>query len=164
MIKPVQSTEINFNGRYCYIPKCKAHCCSSMPLPGSLVTFSKLRNKQARRIYLSIPAPENNQYCNHAFIAVTQPQNLLKTITLKNGQKTFMLDTKQIYNAQDNYCPYLTEIGKCNIYKKRPQVCRDFGKKGCFDCDEKISLKELIKYKVQDIMQSINKQIFKSKK
>ena len=63
MINSVQSTDVNFGSRYCYIPKCKARCCSSAPLPTSLVTFSKLREKQIRRVFFTIPAPNNNPYC-----------------------------------------------------------------------------------------------------
>ena len=86
MINSVQSTDVNFGSRYCYIPKCKARCCSSAPLPTSLVTFSKLREKQIRRVFFTIPAPNNNPYCRHSVIPV---QSLLITIFLKlEKQKT----------------------------------------------------------------------------
>ncbi len=116
-------------------------------------------------MFFTIPAPNNNPYCRHSVIPVTKPLDnyIFKIGKTKDGKKIFELDKNKILSEEDNYCPFLTEIGRCNIYKQRPKVCRDFGKKGWFDCEQKISLKELISYKVKEFIDAL-KYTFKSNK
>ena len=73
MLNPIPTnTNLNFGRKYCWIPKCKARCCSSAPLPKHYLEHLSIRSKAKRSIYAAIPAPPNNPYCNDALIAVTK--------------------------------------------------------------------------------------------
>lgn len=146
--------------KYCVIDKCKARCCSSAPLPISLINSTK-QDKFIRPIQMAISAPDCNPYCHEAIIPITKPLEKLIKLTDKthNGKKVLELDIRKVLNAEDNYCTFLTEQGRCNIYESRPPICQDFGKPGWFKCDEMLNLKELIKLKFNTIKKLfINKQ------
>lgn len=134
--------------KYCVIDKCKARCCSSAPLPLSLINYTK-QDKFIRPVQMTFPAPDYNPYCHNAVIPITKPLDKLIKLTGKtqDGRNVFELDIQKVLNAVDNYCPFLTEYGRCNIYESRPPICRDFGKPGWFKCDDMLNLKELIKLK-----------------
>lgn len=147
MVNTNYDSQITFGKKYCLIPKCKAHCCSNAPIPIRFLNQMKTfhQDKFIRRVYDVMPAPKNNPYCVDAVIPLTKkPLNSypLKVIEL-NGKKAYALDMNEILNDEQNFCPFLTQYGRCNIYKSRPKVCRDFGV-GDFYCDEQVSLKEYL--------------------
>lgn len=146
--------------KYCVIDKCKARCCSSAPLPISLIKSIK-QDKFIRPIQMTIPAPNYNPYCREAVIPITKPLDKLLKLTgkTKDGRNVFELDVQKVFKAEDNYCTFLTEQGRCNIYESRPPVCKDFGSAEWFKCNEMLNLKELIKLKFNTIKKSLlNKQ------
>lgn len=138
--------------KYCYLPHCHARCCSSAPIPDLFLKFVK-PEKQVRKIFMTVPAPQTNPYCKDAVIPITKPlDKLIKPSgKTKDGRKVFELDLAKVLNAEDNFCPYLTDYGRCNIYDFRPKVCRDFGNDGWFKCYEKLNLKELLTNKLLDL-------------
>lgn len=159
------NTQISFGKKYCYIPKCKAVCCSNVPLPTRVIQYQS-QDKIIRPVIMTIPAPDYNPYCRNAVIPVTGDisKYIFKIGTTKDGKRIFELDTNALLAAKDNYCPFLTEYGRCNIYEYRPPVCRDFGKKGWFDCQEKITLKELIKEKSKNFIKGLKEVLLTKKK
>ena len=148
MINTNYDSQINFGKKYCLIPKCKARCCTNAPIPIRFLDNMRKyeQDKFIWKIFATIPAPENNPYCRDAVIAVTRP---LESYPLKvqkiNGKKVHVLDVNEIMKDEKNYCPFITKHARCNIYEKRPKVCRDFGV-GSFYCDDQVTLKEYLKY------------------
>ena len=148
MLNTNYNSDITFGKKYCLIPVCKARCCASAPQQtiwlNNMEVFEP--DKFIRKIFAKIPAPNNNPYCRDAVIPVTKP---LESYPLKvqkiNGKKVYVLDENEILKDEKNYCPFLTVYGRCNIYERRPQVCRDFGV-GSFYCDDQVTLKEYLKF------------------
>ena len=142
--------------KYCYIPHCHARCCSSAPIPDLFLKFVK-PEKQVRKVFMTIPAPQYNDYCRDAVIPITKPvDKLIKPSgKTKDGRKVFELDLTKVLNSEDNFCPYLTEIGRCNVYDSRPKVCRDFGNDGWFKCYDQLNLKELLTNKILDLYECL---------
>lgn len=149
-------SQISFGKKYCYIPKCKARCCSGAPLPETLIKFVN-KDKIVRPILMTFPAPKNNPYCENAVIPITKPieNYIIKSKKRIDGRRVFELDTNKVFADPYNFCPFLNTKGRCNIYEQRPAVCRDFGKKGWFDCDQMVTRKELIKLKLQTLKNAL---------
>lgn len=148
MINANYDSQITFGKKYCLPPVCHVRCCSSAPQQqiwlNNMEVFEP--DKFIRKIFAKIPAPNNNPYCRDAVIPVTKPlENYPLKVQKVNGKKVFVLDVGEILKDEKNYCPFLTEYGRCNIYERRPQVCRDFGV-GSFYCDDQVTLKEYLKY------------------
>lgn len=145
---------ISFNSnKYCYIYKCKARCCANAPLPKHYIEHSNIRNKIVRKMFAVLPAPPNNPYCMEAVIPVTKPleEYAIKAGKTKNGETVWTLNTGDIFSDPENYCPFIKENGRCNIYKQRPPVCRDFGVVKGYECDLQLTFKELMqeRWKIQ---------------
>ena len=156
------NTNPSFGKRHCWIPKCKARCCANAPLPKHYIDHLSIRSKAVRKIFGVIPAPPNNHYCENAVIPITKPMEnyVVKTGRTKDGRTIWELHTDDVFSDAENYCPFINERARCNIYKQRPPVCRDFGVKKGFECDLQISSKELIKEKLK-IFSDVVKQILK---
>ena len=155
----------NFEKKYCWIPKCKARCCANAPLPKHYIEHSNIRNKALRKIFGVIPAPNNNPYCKDAVIPITQPleKYVIKTNKTLDGKTVWELHTDNVFSDAENYCPFIDEYARCNIYKQRPPVCRDFGVKKGWECDLQIGFWELIKEHLK-IGKNVLKEIFSFKK
>ena len=78
------------------------------------------------------------------------PQKVMEELEIKSMEqvKALIEDAKNYRN----YCPFLTDFGRCNVYKKRPPICRDFGTlpDKINQCPEKASRLEIIKFYVRD--------------
>lgn len=153
MLKPISTnTNPNFGTKYCWIPKCKARCCSNAPLPKHYLDHLSIRSKAKRTIYAAIPAPPNNPYCKEALIAVTKKpleEYAIKAGKTKDGKTVWTVNTSDIFNEPDNYCPFIDEHARCGIYKQRPPICRDFGVVKGYECDLQLSLKDYIKENIK---------------
>lgn len=88
----------------CDIKRCKAACCTNVPIPKShLFAFNK---KIVRDLHGYIEDSDIPQLGGMIVRPVTDPEN------------------------KNNVCPFLTANYRCNIYDKRPLVCRMFGEGG----------------------------------
>lgn len=145
----------------CFIPKCKARCCVNAPLPeGFLPRFKdkvQLDIFSATNIGVNDP---NDTY--NSIIYDTKPikvvgkdkdGNLLMGIP-RNVVERFQIQSQEqvqklleLYDGVMNYCPFITERGKCAVYKDRPPICKEFGtdtKNPLNKCPEKASRLEVI--------------------
>ena len=152
----------------CFINKCHARCCQDAPLPED---FLAQYPKELRRniysavnigrndprdtynsvIYNTTPNPVQlvgfDQYGNKI---MGIPQKVMEELEIKSMEqvKALIEDAKNYRN----YCPFLTDYGRCNVYEKRPPICRDFGTlpDKINQCPEKASRLEIIKFYVKD--------------
>ncbi len=150
----------------CFIPKCKAHCCTNAPLPEDFLP--KHPDKIQRNIYSGINIGQNDPHDTFnsviynttrnpiQLIGVDQngnsvvgiPPNVLKELQIKSMEQIQQLMER--YNQFDNYCPFITPYGRCNVYSERPQICRDFGTlpDSINHCSEKATPLEVFKSKL----------------
>ena len=170
----------------CFIPKCKAICCANAPLPENFLPNNK--DKVVRDVYAAINIGLNdiNDTYNSVlyktvpdpiqFIGFDQNGNKLATISKEIIQRFELKSMEEVqefhdkYSKYPNYCPFLTDRGRCDVYTKRPPICREFGTK-IEDrrnvCPDKASRKEIIKYHVKGYLEfykDIIKSIFKPTK
>ena len=152
----------------CFIAKCKARCCQDAPLPEDFLAqypqelrrniYSAVnigrndpRDTYNSVIYNTTPNPVQlvgfDQYGNKI---MGIPQKVMEELQIKSTEqiKALIEDAKNYRN----YCPFLTDIGRCNVYKNRPPICRDFGTlpDKINQCPEKASRLEIIKFYVRD--------------
>lgn len=154
----------------CFIPKCKAHCCTNAPLPEHFL--ERFPHKIQRQIYSAINIGKNsigdpfdsiiyNTTPNPIQIVGQTtdgkliygiPGELLKAYNIKSQQQVDEL--MRSYNQFDNYCPFITEYAKCSVYKDRPPICREFGTMPDRQnrCHEKVSRLDIAKYYVKDFL------------
>lgn len=85
----------------CDISKCRAACCYNPPLPKGYLTA--LKNRIVRPILSIQDAGDTPELGGKCVVAIT--------------------DTNPLKNA----CPFLRTDCKCNIYDRRPVICRKFG-------------------------------------
>ena len=163
----------------CYIPKCKARCCAEAPLPVDFLP--KHKDKVQRPIYNIINIGHNDPrdtYDSVMFnttgnpiqlIGIDQngnkvvgiPKDVLKKMQIKSQQQ--IEELLEHYNKFKQYCPFLTDYGRCNVYSERPPICREFGTDPApiNKCPDKASRLEVIKYRVKDFI-AFYKDVFKS--
>ena len=149
----------------CFIPKCRARCCVDAPLPEGFV--ERFESRVQRPIYSGLNIGINDPKDNFKSIVYnTRPIQLLN-IDRNTGKKTYgiskeMLDELQVKSMEDvynllnqyeakkiyNYCPFITDYGRCAVYEHRPPICREFGSSFAkVDiCPEKSSRKDIIKF------------------
>lgn len=139
---------INFGKKYCYIPKCKAICCASAPIPKDTFDLFQLLGKAARKTIITYDAPLNNRYCKGAVIPLTTPKALKYRGKTRDGRNMWQVN---LY-AEDNYCSFLDKNYKCNIYENRPPVCRNFGTEYGRSCPAQVTKAELYKLKTRKIV------------
>lgn len=143
---------VSAKNRYCYIPKCKAICCASAPIPEKL--YHILKPKEVRKTIIPFIAPQNNHYCKDAIVTITSLKALEYAGKMPDGHNMWKVN---LY-AADNYCAFLKKNYKCNIYDNRPPICRDFGSKKDLPCPHQISKSRLILYKSSNfIKKTINR-------
>lgn len=90
----------------CDISKCHASCCYNAPLPKKYIFALKNR--------IVNPVKE---------IMVLDNENM-KNENMKNEIMCYPITD---YDPEKNKCPFLTENCRCNIYDRRPPICRKFG-------------------------------------
>lgn len=162
----------------CFIPKCKAHCCTNAPLPEDFLP--KHPNAIQRNIYSGINIGQNDPHDTFnsviyntttnpiQLIGVDQngnsvvgiPPNVLEELQIKSMEQIQKLMER--YNQFDNYCPFITPYGRCNVYSERPQICRDFGTlpDAINQCGEKATPLEVMKLRTKGFIEH-QKEIFK---
>lgn len=127
----------------CFIPKCKAHCCADAPLP---IDFLPKHDQQIQRSIYGITNIGRNdprdKYDSVLFnttgnpiqiLGVDQdghkvlgiPKDKLKKMQIKSQEQIQAL--LEDYQAYPNYCPFLKNNGRCNVYTERPPICKEFG-------------------------------------
>lgn len=85
----------------CDISICKASCCYNAPLPKSYI-FA-LKNRIVNPVIKILVLDDENMKSNLMCYPITDE------------------------NPEKNKCPFLTENCKCNIYDRRPPICKKFG-------------------------------------
>lgn len=127
----------------CYIPKCKAICCADAPLPVDFLP--KHKDKIQRNIYNITNIGRNDPkdtYDSVLFNTTGNPIQLLGVDQYGNkivGIPKEIMEKMQIksmeeiealmdsYKKYPNYCPFITDYGRCNVYQQRPPICKEFG-------------------------------------
>lgn len=127
----------------CYIPKCKARCCAEAPIP--IDFLPKHKDKVTRPIYevinIGINDPRDtyesvifnttgnpirilgiDQY-GHKVLGI--PKEIAEKMQIKSEEEINQLLAH--YDKYKQYCPFLTNRGRCNVYSERPPICHEFG-------------------------------------
>lgn len=151
----------------CYIPICKARCCIDAPLPEDFLP--KFKGRIQRPIYSAINIGQNDprdtfnsiiynttpnpvqlvgfdQYGNKL---MGIPKQVLEELQIKSMEQIDALINK--YKDFHNYCPFITDIGKCSVYEHRPFICKEFGTApGKINwCPDKSSRIDIVKYHIK---------------
>ena len=154
----------------CFIPRCKAHCCIDAPLPEDFV--NRFQSRIQRRIYSGLNIGINDPKDTYNSIVYnTRPIGIVD-IDRTTGEKLYgisketmeelqlksMEDIKKLLNEYEakkiyNYCPFITDYGKCSVYEHRPPICREFGTSVAKvdRCPEKSSRLDIIKFLIKEI-------------
>lgn len=85
----------------CDIKKCRGQCCYSVPIPKSY--FTALKNRLVRPILRFEDAGDNPELGGQNVVAITNE------------------------DIAENRCPFQRYDYRCNIYDRRPKICRMFG-------------------------------------
>ena len=152
----------------CFIAKCKARCCQDAPLPEDFL--AKYPEQLRRNIYSAINIGHNDPRDTYnsiiynttpnpvQLVGIDQhgnkvmgiPQDVLKQLQIKSQEQIQAL----IEDAKNyrNYCPFLTDFGRCNVYENRPPICREFGTlpDKINQCPDKASRLEIAKFYIKD--------------
>ena len=152
----------------CIIAKCKARCCQDAPLPEDFLP--KYPQELRRNIYSAVNIGRNDPRDTYNSIIYNTtpnpvqlvgfdqygnkimgiPQKVMEELQIKSREqvKALIEDAKNYRN----YCPFLTDFGRCNVYEKRPPICRDFGTlpDKINQCPDKSSRLDIIKFYVKD--------------
>ena len=166
----------------CYIPKCKARCCAEAPLPVDFLP--KHKEKVQRPIYNIINIGRNDPrdtYDSVMFnttgnpiqlLGIDQngnrivgiPKNIIEKMQINSQQQ--IAELMQDYERNKHYCPFLTELGRCNVYEQGRPICREFGTNPdpINKCPDKATPLEVLKDKLidlpKDVLKFMWKQIF----
>lgn len=165
----------------CFIAKCKARCCQDAPLPEDFL--AKYPEQLRRSIYSAVNIGRNDphdtfnsviynttpnpvqlvgfdQY-GHKIMGI--PQQVMEELQIKSTEqiKALIEDAKNYRN----FCPFLTDFGRCNVYEVRPQICRDFGTlpDKINQCPEKASRLDIVKYYAKDFCEFYKNVALKAK-
>ena len=146
----------------CFIPKCKARCCVNAPLPEGFLP--KFKDKIQLDIFSATNIGVND--INDTYNSIIYDTNPIKVLGKDKDGKTLVGIPKdvlqrlqiqsieqvqklmELYDGVLNYCPFITEYGKCAVYKDRPPICKEFGtdtKNPLNRCPEKSSRLEIFK-------------------
>ena len=152
----------------CFIAKCKARCCQDAPLPEDFL--AQYPKELRRNIYSAVNIGRNDPRDTYNSVIYNTTPNPVQLVGFdQEGHKIVGIPQKVmeeleinsmeqvkalIEDAKNyrNYCPFLTDYGRCNVYEKRPPICRDFGTlpDKINQCPEKASRLEIIKFYVKD--------------
>ena len=150
----------------CFIPKCKARCCVNAPLPeGFLPRFKdkiQLDIFSATNIGINDPNDTYNSIVydttpikrlgkdkdGNAIIGI--PKEVIERYQMQSMEQVEKL--LKLYKGVMNYCPFITEYGRCAVYENRPPICKEFGtdtKNPLNKCPEKASRLEILKSNIK---------------
>ncbi len=154
----------------CFIPKCKARCCADAPIPVDFLP--KYKDKVQRPIYNIINIGHNDPRDTYdsvmfnttgnpiQFIGFDQngnrlvgiPKDVMKKMQIKSQEQIQAL--LEDYQKNKNYCPFITDYGRCSVYSERPPICREFGTDPApiNRCPEKASRLEIVKFKMKNFV------------
>jgi Fe-S-cluster containining protein len=161
-----------FEKDQCFIPKCKAKCCANAPLPEGFA--EKMKGCASRDIYYAVNIGKNDSRDSfNSVIFNTRPLPLVpighaskssdmlyhfnekfaKELGIKSRDEAVKRLMELEAQGGYNYCPFLNEYGRCQVYAGRPPICREFGTApGIINiCPDKASRWEIIKYNLKDI-------------
>ena len=154
----------------CFILKCKARCCQDAPLPEDFL--AKYPEQLRRNIYSAVNIGHNDPRDTYNSVIYNTtpnpvqlvgfdqygnkimgiPQQLMKELEINSMEqvKALFEDAKNY----KNYCPFLTNVGRCNVYENRPPICREFGTlpDKINQCPDKSSRLDIIKFYVKDFI------------
>lgn len=85
----------------CDIKKCRGQCCMNVPIPKRY--FTALKNRLVRPILRFEDEGDNPELGGHNVVAITNE------------------------DIVENRCPFQRYDYRCNIYDRRPKICRMFG-------------------------------------
>jgi hypothetical protein len=101
-----------------------------VPTPLNLINYQAKKGKLVRNVYAM------GQLKNTPEQIRKYGANNVKPITIP---PTYTEEGIGIIDGRlNNYCPFLKTNARCNIYKDRPFICKDFGSRG--DCPDQITL------------------------
>lgn len=163
----------------CYIPKCKARCCADAPLSADFL--AKHKDKIQRPIYKITNIGHNDPRDTYDSVMFNTTGNPIQVLGIdQNGQRVIgipkdVMEKMQIksmeqiqalmenYEKFKNYCPFLTDLGKCNVYKQRPPICREFGTspEPINQCPSKATPLEVLKGNLIEFPRDLIKEIWK---
>ena len=168
MSKIKQIKSYFFTPNQCFIPRCKARCCTNAPLPDGFVESHK--SMIQRPIYYAVNIGKNDYkdtfdsviynttknpiipmgHGPDGKIIYGVPKQLLNEIGIKTEEEIKKLQDS--YDPYRNYCPLITNYGRCSVYNERPIICREFGT--LYDkpnrCGDKSSRFDIAKYWIKD--------------
>lgn len=156
----------------CFIPRCKAKCCANAPLPEGFA--EKMQGCASRDVYYSINIGRNDP--RDPFNSVIYNTRELPLVPIghdtKSGAMLYHYNAKFAkelgIKTQDeavqklkgleaqgyyNYCPFLNNSGRCQVYAGRPPICREFGSSPTpiNYCPDKSSKYDIFKFYAKDI-------------
>ena len=126
----------------CYIPKCKAECCTNVPLPEGFVESK--RGRIQRPILYAAKLGKNSPSDDFDSFIYNTTQNPIQLMRVNGKIKPIIppeilekMDPQPsdsqiaylriIYKPYENYCPFMTKFRKCAVYEERPAICREYG-------------------------------------
>ena len=166
----------------CFIAKCKARCCQDAPLPEDFL--AKYPEQLRRNIYSAVNIGHNDPRDTYNSVIYNTtpnpvqlvgfdqygnkimgiPQQLMKELEINSMEqvKALIEDAKNY----KNYCPFLTNVGRCNVYENRPPICREFGTlpDKINQCPDKASRSEIIKFYIKDFCEFYKNLFINTKK
>lgn len=151
----------------CYIPKCKARCCVDAPLPVDFLP--KHKDKVQRDIFNIVNIGHNDPRDTYDSVLFNTTGNPIQLLGIdQNGNKVVGIPKETMiqmqiesmeqiqkliadYGKYKNYCPFITDYGRCSVYAERPPICREFGTDPApiNRCREKASRLEILKDKIE---------------
>lgn len=154
----------------CFIPKCKAVCCTNAPLPEDFLQ-KHVKNVQ-RRIYSGINIGLNDPRDTFNSVVYNTTTNPIQLIGVnQNGERIAGIPPEMVkklqiksmeqiqqlmdsYNPSDNYCPFITDYARCSVYKERPPICKDYGSAPGKEnvCPEKSSRLQILKFYLKSLI------------
>ena len=150
----------------CFIPKCKARCCVNAPLPEGFLP--RFKDKVQLDIFSATNIGVND--FNDTYNSIVYDTNPIKIIgkdedgkllmgISQNVIERFQIQSQEqiqklmeLFDGVPNYCPFVTEHGRCAVYEDRPPICKDFGtdtKNPLNKCPEKASRLEILKSNIK---------------
>lgn len=159
----------------CFVKLCEAKCCKNAPLPEDFLPAHK--QKVVRPIYYATHIGRNGMYDDYESIIYNTTGNPIQVVSrdahgrpilgipealrvqIKSRQelKAIIENYKKVHN----YCPFLTTKGKCNVYKQRPEICREYGTAPGDEnfCSDKVSRVDILKFWVYRLIYKLKKHV-----
>ena len=156
-----------FTPQKCFIPRCKARCCTNVPLPEGFVESH--RPYLQREIYSAINIGKNDFVDSYNSIIFNTTKNPIQLVGVNEKGHGILgippeiakkINEEQLqmyvdnYHQYDNYCPFITDYARCSLYEQRPPICQAYG---TFPgrqnyCHEKSSRFDILKYFLKEFL------------